>query len=314
MGTLHSQASIDFLSAALSACGGFLSAETRSLIDSIAATGLKALVSLTSKSLFFCSEVKVALLNLACSCIITPWSDGARSELAEIVEGVAKKLETGGDINVASRAKAALRLCDSLSVPRAPPLLFVTRAVTANFSSGGSPKDLSATELSQDIQNARKESSRLERSTVRAKIEKAKEVLDEPPSKRSRKDFSQETKVADNEKEAEQGRPIKLTNESQENQLDRSVTVDLGRTEVKSQAEVMNHGNRSPDEAANSESKDHDGDPPKAAESQEGGSMPQVSNDNTITEETKRNVLDEDLAGNEEFPDIVMGGPDSDDE
>ena len=70
------------------------------------------------------------------------------------------------DAQVSMAAKAALRICDSSSVPRAPALLYVSRAISQDPSLTIQP-DLSAVDLIKNIKSARKEISASEKEVFK---------------------------------------------------------------------------------------------------------------------------------------------------
>lgn len=124
-------AAAECLRAAVNSCGDYLPIPIRSLIESVTVSGLSGIceVQQSKVKLFSWPSVKVAFLRLAKSCVSTPWSDGASSSLRDVLSMTARDLENDTDGLVASTANAAVRLCDDLSNPRAPALLYVSRAL-----------------------------------------------------------------------------------------------------------------------------------------------------------------------------------------
>lgn len=156
-------ASATCLSMTIVSCGGFISMPIRSLIESVVVNALSKICGTRQPStqLLSWSPTKISFLRLACSCVITPWQDGASSALVDSLTIAANRLKNDVDREVTFNADAALRICDTIAVPRAPALTYVPRAVsTKNTNStdiGPHGTATDATSLAANIESARSE-------------------------------------------------------------------------------------------------------------------------------------------------------------
>ncbi|KAG7363990.1 hypothetical protein IV203_037192 [Nitzschia inconspicua] len=127
------EVSFESLRAAVTSFAGFLPILVRKLIESV-----------VTSSLFLCSDgvqnsnpvmslssLKVEILNLGLSCATTPWNDGTSSPLTTALVKAAKQLEIDSDATVCKAARAVLCVCDTLQIPRAPALLYISRVAEA---------------------------------------------------------------------------------------------------------------------------------------------------------------------------------------
>lgn len=122
----RSVAALNALTTVLTIGGGYLPLSCRSMIDSIVLTCF-ASVSVKSKSrVANWPLVKVEMLKLGSVCLCTPWPDGAMSSIMSELRQMAGTCTHDCNGDVAAEAAACLRLCDSLSIPRAPALSIVT--------------------------------------------------------------------------------------------------------------------------------------------------------------------------------------------
>ena len=294
------------LAATLVSCGGFLSASARGLADSIATTGLSSMTSDNPNSLFSCSSVEIALLDLASTCLATPWADGAASSIVENLAQAARKCESDRNIGVVVASKAALRLCDSYAVPRAPALLFVTRASTAGGPSAPQ-MDTSAFALIDNIQKSRSESLKAEKAKEAAEAEKAKEKAELERVK--------EKAEADRKEKAEEKRRVEKAVEPETKRVKKEKVPVAAESVAPSKNgidSVLKGGDDSKAEQSDSEEPDRDAmevESPRVSKESKGRKRPSVVESKPVSVSA-----DADSSGDEEFPDIVEGGPDSDDE
>jgi hypothetical protein len=304
--SLLSTLAAEALAATLVSCGGFLSASARGLADSIATTGLSSITSDNPNGLFSCSSVKVALLDLASTCLATPWTDGAASSIVENLAQAARKCESDRNIGVVVASKAALRLCDSYAVPRAPALLFVTRASTAGGPSAPQ-MDTSAFALIDNIQKSRSESLKAEKAKEATEAEKAKEKAESERVK--------EKAAADRKAKAEEKRRIEkaVEPETKRAKKEKVPKVDEPVAPPKDGVDsVLNGGVDSKAQQSDSEEPDRDAmevEPRMVSEESKSRQPPSV-----VDSKSEAVAADAGSSGDEEFPDIVEGGPDSDDE
>jgi len=147
-------ASSNCLSTSMMSCGGYLPFKMHSLIESAAKTALSVLnkAHQTPLQILTWAPVKISILQLGRNCVATPCPDGASSLLVELLAATAKGLENDMDLGVSLAAKSALRLCDTVCVPRAPALLYISRAVDSSSNNQG---DISS--LAKDLEFARDE-------------------------------------------------------------------------------------------------------------------------------------------------------------
>lgn len=150
----------------------------RSLIESVVVNGLSQMTGTKEPSVeLLCWPLaKISFLQLASACVTTPWHDGASSALVDLLNTTSNGLKHDADREVSLNAIAALRVCDTITVPRAPALNYVTRVISAANTDG---TDLAsraistdATSLASNIEDARNDAV-LEREKIR-KIEQAK--------------------------------------------------------------------------------------------------------------------------------------------
>ena len=158
-------ASIKCLSTTIVSCGGYLPMPVRSLIESVVMKGLShmagrgdengfsssssnnsSIITTMNSQILSWSPVQVAFIKLACTCVTTPWNDGASSSsntLLNLLRIVGNKFKndagTTSNINdnnntddeISFHASIAIRLCDTIAVPRAPALTYIARGVVA---------------------------------------------------------------------------------------------------------------------------------------------------------------------------------------
>jgi len=164
----------------LVSCGGFLSTPIRSVIESVVVNALTKMggARQTTIQILTWAPVKVSILRLACSCVTTPWQDGASSSLVDLLTTTANRLKNDVDIDVTVNAKAALRICDTVAVPRAPALTYVARAVSANNTNGTdlgpSSTTTDAASLATNIESARKDAVQARKKTEEIELAKKK--------------------------------------------------------------------------------------------------------------------------------------------
>jgi flagellar biosynthesis GTPase FlhF len=292
------------LTAILISCGGFITSSTRSLIDSVAATGLSSLETSSPSPIFDWSSVKVAFLNLASNCLTTPWADGAASSIASTLSRVARQCEKDSDFVVSVAAMAALRLCDLSATPRAPALVFVTRATTVNATSAPQ-MDASASSLIDGIRAAREE-------TIRAEKEQEKRKAEEKNRKEEQEQEKQ--KAEEKRRKEEQGRAAETKRLKKDHA---PIEPTASNVPAKSTEEVEPNKKRKDTMDATAVSSDYE----EEANMDIIDELPEDSTpDETSLEEglppTGGKIVDEDGSDeDEDFPDIAIGGgPDSDDE
>ena len=164
------------LQATLGSWGGFLCIQIRSMIDSLVVSGLEEMDEWNT--LISSSSVQIELFGLASCCVTTPWNDGSSSSILYSLAKAAKKYEKDMDASVSMAAKAALRVCDLAAVPRAPALLYVSRAISKDSNLALQP-DLSAIDLINNIQNAQKDISAAEKAHIHKSNEKKRKTKSE---------------------------------------------------------------------------------------------------------------------------------------
>ena len=236
------------------------------------------------------AQVKSSLFHLAIACVTTPYPDGAASSLVDGLVRSAKVAETDGDVDVSLAAKTALRVCDSLGVPRAPALQYITRETTAADAMPGS----SALALEKKVEDARSEVNKALKASVKPKTT----VL---PKK-------QELSTKKNEEDAETDSPkINPPSKKQKTEADSVIPEASVQTTQDNNLVASNdyeHAKESDEQKVDEPIVDVKDNEDNGAE--DAHDLPEPVSDAGHKEEES----DED----EDFPDIVVGGPDSDDE
>ena len=321
------------LKAVLISCVGFLSDSTRSLIDSAVSTGLSNLESLSNVAIssngnvFDWSPVKVSLLDLASSCIITPWNDGGASNLRGILVQTARVFDLDKDSTVSMTAKAALRLCDTVSVPRAPALLFVSREAAVSSDNIQNSQMVSADDIIKNMKIAREETERANKIAEEAEKAKRQKLQDkrlmegrmkeEKASKKRQKMMDTATeelnKTNGRAPEADKEKPQAAS--SKDSSDPPQTAIDLQKSSRKEGSDQLNklQGQKEPDdnkmETEESFEMDKDDKPDDDKK--------KIESDETTSKGQLRSVGKEEISSDDDddaFPDIVEGGPDSDDE
>jgi hypothetical protein len=165
-------AAAECLRTTVNSCGDYLPIPIRSLLESVTVTGLAGIreVQQSNRHVFAWPSVKVAFLRLASSCLSIPWSDGAISSLGEMLFITAKGLENDMDDLVAGTASTAVRLCDNLNTPRAPALLYISRATLVaareGTTIGSNTVTTDATTLAMAIDSSRNETKIQSQKTI----------------------------------------------------------------------------------------------------------------------------------------------------
>ena len=304
----------DCLHAVLVSCGGYTTTSIRSLIDSTVATGLSEMDT-SASGVFSWSSVKIGFLELASSCVTTPWDDGAATSITNILAQVARKHESDMDEKVCLAAKAALRLCGATGVPRAPAILYVSRATSANASST-QRTDTSASDIIKNIQSTRIEASAVRATAEQAEREKAEEKRrrdeqreEEKAAKRKRTSWTKDT-TGENDSETEKSRELKPkaadTTEIKQHQEEKISQESVAVDRLK---------NDEPNEASPLDGDDNEQNKPLDSGDDfmmRGESHHAVEVQSSSKPDEKMDLQDSDE--DDEFPEIVGGGPDSDDE
>jgi hypothetical protein len=181
-------ASANCLDASIVSCGGFLPVALRSLIESIVTTALLGLNGTQNLMLpiLTWATVKVSLLRLACSCVATPWRDGASSSLVELLTDAAQNLQNDTDVDVVITAKSVLRVCDAIGTPRAPALQYISRAISSDHAT------IDVSSLVKGIGSARDEDMQAKRRLNDLEQAKKEKKIEE---KRSREEAERQEKA-----------------------------------------------------------------------------------------------------------------------
>jgi hypothetical protein len=279
---------LETLTASLISCGGFASPSTRSLIDSMATTGLSNICSSNRSEVACYSSVKAEVFGLGSACLATPYPDGAASSIVNALSHAARLCQADGDSDVAMAAKTALRLCDLATVPRAPALLFVTRQTSA-LERPSVQTNVSASAMAVNIQNARSEI---------AESQRVVEDLNSPNIKRGFKERSQ-----DDVDDSIEAPPRKKAKTMGTDVLSTSTTRDVEPVVENRNPKVI------PQVAAevNDEPVQVDATSDEEMIKATAGDVPDPSPDDFVSNDAESEA-------DEDFPDIVDGGPDSDDE
>jgi hypothetical protein len=279
---------LETLTASLISCGGFASPSTRSLIDSMAMTGLSNICSSNRSEVACCSSVKAAVFGLGSACLATPYPDGAASSILNALSHAARLCQADGDSDVAMAAKTALRLCDLSVVPRAPALLFVTRQTSAPERSSVQT-DVSASAMAVSIQNARSE------------IIESQRVLEDLNAPNLKRGF--EGKSQDDVDDSVEAPPRKKAKTMGTDVFSTSTTRDVEPVVEKRNPKVVTQVVAEVNDEPAQVDATSDEEMNKAA----AGDVPGASPDDIVSNDGESEV-------DEDFPDIVDGVPDSDDE
>jgi hypothetical protein len=129
-----SVAAIQALSSSLIVGGGFLPQSSRSLIDSTIRSCLWNFGKKPNRLLFATPEVKLALVHLMSSTVVTPWQDGSTTSLVNDILLVGEALSADVDEQVAGKANLCIQLIQSMRTTRVPPLTVVARSVPLSTS------------------------------------------------------------------------------------------------------------------------------------------------------------------------------------
>jgi len=323
-------ASASCLSKSIVSCGGFMSMPIRSLIDSVVVNGLSQMggTSEPSTQLLCWPSAKTAFLQLACTCVTTPWQDGSSSALVDLLITTANAFKHDMDREVSLNAIAALRICDTIAVPRAPALKYVARASSAPSTEGGI--DLGsraivgdAASLAANIKAARKDTV-LERKRIQ-EIEIAKKRKDEERLQREEKEnhikTSKRQRASINKKSEEIKNSVILDETSKELA---TTTPMEGVVKTEPEARDATHSAK-PDCAANKKQEITTKQIPAEDIGDENSNDVNEGDQNDKEDKVE---MDEDKMGNnqeakmnsednsddEALPDIFDGEPDSDDE
>jgi hypothetical protein len=309
---IFSHTALECLQAVLVSCGGFLVMPIRSMIDSSVMSGLVELNNI----LLSCSEIKIALLNLASCCITTPWNDGSSSSIVDpLVQAATQESSCCGnntDAKVCMAAKAVLKVCESLAVPRAPALLYISRAKAVD-SFAPAPSD--ARSLIQKIKEAQTEMKEADKKLANAKnVEKTKKerekrlrrILDnEAEGERKTKPVSKRTKTEPSSEEVPRFHMQETVPE------EKASPGNSFRTKKKNGTNLMEAETKMTSTKDDEEMGDISEDPVLEEEEEE----PMETVESTPSESSKAKQEAQESDEEFGFPDIVRdGGPDSDDE
>ena len=281
-GTLSEQselfeAALQCITSCLHNGGEYLQDNIRCLLDSVANVCLRAIQEGNPKALAT-SKIAAGILELSTACVTTPWSDGAMSSISDSLMTAARICQSDRDGKVVQAAGAALQVCSTSMVARAPALQVVNRT-----SAKVGTSVLSIDSLIAKLQSSRQEI--IDRSN-RLKMEAAA-AAEAQASKKKKK--SQDEKVS--------------------NGKDFSCEIKKNASLENSAREEANGGEaaKEPEETVVSASvtvADPSYDPPEAS----------IPNETKVPEDAKEpdeNVSEEE---DEDFPAIVDCGPDEGDE
>ncbi len=313
-------ASASCLNMSIVSCGEFLSIPIRSLIESVVVNALSQMSGVKQPSVQLLSWAlpKTSILRLACTCVTTPWQDGASSGLVEMLNSAATKLKNDVDEEVSLNARAALRLCDTAGVPRAPALTYVTRAVSSSDANG---MDLGphatttdATSLAKNIETARKDAIEARKKMEEIEIAKKRKAEE----KREKEEKGKREKAAKRQKslkeKVEQSqKPTPTTKASKEIPNEDVKMDDVEKSEVtetKSLPEEISESTKTSTivEKENSPANNDINAEEKVKETTKDDKKMEIEK-SLNNDATNDNDSDDDA-----FPEIFDGGPDSDDE
>jgi len=302
----------------LVSCGGFLSTPIRSLIESVVVSALSKIgeTRQSSVQILSWSTVKISILRLACSCVTTPWQDGASSSLVDLLISTASTLQSDVDVEVSMNAKTALRICDTIAVPRAPALIYVARAIASSNSNGidSSPSATTtdAASLATNIESARKDAVLTRKKAEEFEISK----------KRKAEEKRQQDKKEKHEKAAKRQKALKEKNSAKIKipvPVLESKSKSTDSNAIDSETETKSETKNDKTELVVEEKKTN-------KDINESGNKIDRSDENKVEADKDEMEIDDEKSNNglnngsddddddDEFPEIFDGGPDSDDE
>ncbi|CAJ1966698.1 unnamed protein product [Cylindrotheca closterium] len=287
-------AALGCLRTVLVSCGGYLDMSSRSLIDSTVLTGLVEMEK--QQTVLSSSAPTIAMLELSLCCITTPWNDGSMTSMYDSIVRIGRRCENHADVNVCKSAKSLLMVCNTVSVPRAPALLYVSRVVSnqPRQESTAAP-ERAASDLVNDLQKTRADIARAQRADEAMKKKKAEEKR-RRQNEEAEETFRKRKKVETPPKPKASGKEDSKV----ENQAEKEVATEP----TKPQAAIAKTGVEEKPESPETDPQKRD---------QEGKNDEIV--DPTHSSDEEDAPMEEGDGDNFDFPDIVEGGgPDSDDE
>ena len=280
----------------LSFYGGYLGHSTRSLIDSTTLSCLLKLGCAEPNDLLSWSPIKKRILELAYVSVLTPWNDGAATSIGNTLKRIASGLSQDADKNVALAAREAMRVCDQFGVPRAPPLLRIVRSAHED-SRQGSQAPESAHNIMKEIRTAVVESR---------KARKSMEEIEQLKTKQKRQ-------LEEERDDAKKRRKQRASDETSMGNKSPSSSNELSKPSV--EVEDLSNITAVPEKKAMKELETSEVATKEYAE--ENMIEDRKSEHISIQEQSKEDeekLVEVDECDDDEFPDIVDDGPDSDDE
>lgn len=277
-----------------------MSIPTRSMIDSIVLKCLTRQTTPNTHDVFCCTAVTVQVFELGRVCLATTWSDGGGTTLQHSLAEAAMAASENGDRQVGLTVKGLLRDCDLYNVPSGPALIYVTRE---EQDAGNSGKDMSAGDVIDSIEKAAIEARKLRDAAEQAERQKAQEKR----KRNEERELALKKKRTETPKkqlplpsiEVETATETKTKTQGSQEGDKQSVVVAEQHTvqetlpgDTRNKSEQITEPETLPT-------------PPEASTE-----APDRGDAMDIGREDKGLDLDDD----EDFPDIVEGGPDSDDE
>ena len=307
-------ASATCLNMVLVSCGEFLAIPIRSLIESVVVNALSQMCGTKQPSvqLLSWSLAKVSLLRLASTCVTTPWQDGASSALVELLMSAANNLKNDVDGEVSLTARSALRICETIGVPRAPALTYITRAVSTNdglnADLGPNATTTDATSLAKNIESARNETMKARKRMEEIELAKKRKAEE----KREREEKENREKAAKRQKalkeKAEKAQKAAAVKKSTIESSDDIKMEDVDGAKPSTKVE-----NPSPTTESNTEQKPEKVTNEKNVETKSVEIKETPKEEKMETNETVDGDMNND-SDDDAFPEIFDGGPDSDDE
>lgn len=281
-------AALGCLCTVLVSCGGYLDLSTRSLIDSTVLAGLVEMEK--HKSVLSSSAPTVGMLEVSLCCITTPWNDGSMTSMYDSIVRVARRCENYADVNVCKSAKSLLMACNTVSVPRAPPLLYVSRAAANQQHQ----EERAAADLVNDIDKARVAIARAQRADEEMKNKKAEE------KSRRQNEEAEET--------IRKRRKVETLLKQKQNTARPMEPHPSGKVDSKVEdQEMVSEPPSKPVEPEAVVEEEYESDPQQPD--------PEMNIDESDSSEKEDAQMKEEEGDDFDFPDIVQGGgPDSDDE
>ena len=255
--------------------------------------------------------IKLALLTLGRNCISVPYYDGASSPLVCIVRDVSLMLKLDRNCNVSAVAFSTLSVCNTLMVPRSPPLVIVKRNNTVGTVSHN---DKATVEMKKDLSSSDDFMKKLKATIKDADSSNSKRRSDaeanlstEPATKKSKtvKGLTETNVVVGNDATAIKSQSKEVDNRGESKVIQPSKSKQLNNRKSEGEATTVIEESKAKDDEVT-----HTDEGPDTVE-KEDEKLTELTNDGTSAfgkEASSDSNSDDDSI--DDFPDIVDCDPD----